>query len=129
MDAVSTQEVGVFRGLPRDVRIQAAIKITKPVHRFGFGLRGAGRYESKYDLAFCPAERRVSLADQSLAPVALEGDRFTVEIIQKNDIIDVCVNNDQCLINRLHQLTGDSLFLFAENGAVMFEDVRIAPLV
>jgi hypothetical protein len=128
LDAGDGEAVCALRGLPRDVRIQATMRILQPAYRLGLGLRGTGRYESKYDLALRPSERRVELADQSLFPVPLETGLHTVEIIQKGDILDACIDGSQCLVNRLPELKGDSLFLFCEGGAVAFEDLAIAPL-
>ena len=54
---------------------------------------------------------------------------FTLDIIAKDDIIDVCVDNRRTLVNRVSELKGDRIFFFCQNGAVTFNSIEIRPLL
>jgi hypothetical protein len=124
-----TQEVGALDGLPRRCRIQCRVLPAGGTARFGVGLRGGGRFATGYDLAFSPATGTISLAHEQLAPVAGLDRPFTLDVVLRDDVIDVCVDGRQCLINRLPALEGGRLFLFCENGAVVFDALSVRPLV
>ena len=53
---------------------------------------------------------------------------FLLEIILKDDIIDVCIDNRRCIVNRCPELRGDRLFFFAHNSEVAFSAIEIRPL-
>jgi len=53
---------------------------------------------------------------------------FTIDLIVKDDLVDVCVGNRRTLLNR-HSANGDRLFLFVRNGEVTFDDIKVRPLV
>ena len=47
----------------------------------------------------------------------------------KDDIIDVCVNERRCLIDRCPQLRGDRLVFFCQNGSAAFDAVEVRALI
>ena len=77
---------------------------------YGLRLRGAGAFESGYDLCFRPYERRVELFDASLVTVDGLDRPLDLEIILAGDIIDVCIDGKATLVNRCpeQQATGFS---------------------
>jgi hypothetical protein len=126
--AHETEEVAALYDVPVNCRIRCRVLPEAGSRRFGLGLRGSGNYEAKYDLVFEPSALRLSLARESLAPVQVLDQPFDLEIVLKDDLVDVCVGQRQCLINRLPELTGRRLFLFCRNGSVAFESLEAAPL-
>ena len=52
---------------------------------------------------------------------------FTIDMIVKDNFVDVCVGNRRTLING-GSANGDRLFFFARNGEVEFEDIEVRPL-
>ena len=123
-----TQEVGALDALPRRCRLQLRVLPEAGTTRFGLGLRGGGRFATGYELAFTPATGTVSLAQEQLAPVSGLDRPFTLDVVLRDDVIDVCVGGRQCLINRLPTLGGERLFLFCYNGAVVFDELSVYPL-
>lgn len=124
-DSSSTFDVGVLDSVPVDARITLRVCPQPDSRSFGLRLRGSGRYESGYDLVFRPAEGTVELRDQSITGVGGLDKAFDLQIVMKDDIIDVCVDHRRCLINRLPELKGRRLFFFAHNARVVFEDIAI----
>jgi hypothetical protein len=125
LEAPQGLEVGMFAGLPQDVRITAQVRPKTGTAAFGLRLRGSGRFESGYDLCFVPSERRVVLHDASLFAVDGLDKPFSLEIVLFDDIIDVCIDRRRCLLNRCPGLRGDGLFLFCQNGGTTFERIEI----
>lgn len=129
IEAYEGQAVAVIENVPRNARITLNL-IPKPQSaEFGLWLRGSGRFETGYPLTFLPYERKVTLNQQSISCVDGLDRPFTVEIILKDDIIDVCVDQRRCLVDRCPELQGDRLFFFCQNGEVLFDSIAVAPLV
>jgi len=127
-DGRQTQQVAALGPMPADYRLRVRILPGGDTARYGLGLRGSGHYAAKYDLVFEAAQRRVLLGEESIDCVDGLDRPFDLDVVLKDDIIDVCVAERRCLINRLGELTGDRLFLFCENGSVAFEDLEITLL-
>jgi hypothetical protein len=78
-------------------------------------------------LAFNVPERTISLEGERLAAVEGLNGPLELDIILTDDIIDVCIDQRYCIINRLGERDGDSLFLFCQDGAASFESIEAAP--
>jgi hypothetical protein len=134
--------VGMLEGVPRNARVSARIRPwegetpTEPPAAYGLCVRAAGAYESGYEVRLCPHEQRVEirpLGARTAPRPAIAGVRgldaaVALDIVLKDDIIDVCVNERRCLVSRFPGLRGERLFLFCENGDVVFESVEVRPL-
>ena len=81
-----------------------------------------------YRLKFSPNARKAFLADTSIEAVESLGDRVSLEIIMKDDFIDVCINGARCMVNRLPEKNGNGLWLYAKSGDVLFKDIVVKPL-
>jgi beta-fructofuranosidase len=134
--------------VPYDVRIRLVAKPSEGVEVFGLCCRGDGDYESGNELSFRPGTRHVQFAHPhdgglgDLQPVRLtmHGDMgamppvgglnqpFSIELIAKGRILDVCIDNRRTLVARRDGLGGRRLFFFAEGGEVEFEQIEICPL-
>ncbi len=125
---------------PLNARITARVSPEAGSSTVGLCLRACGAYETGYELRLSIPEgraeiRRVpspSFGDN--AAHALSGltglDRpFSLDVILRGDIIDVCVDQRRCLINRLPDLKGGGLLLFAHNARVAFEELQVRPLL
>jgi hypothetical protein len=88
-------------------------------------LRGQGAFAEKYDLTFDIPLRTVTLAQERIEGVTGLDGPFRLEVILKDDLIDVCIGEQRCIINRLPELQGDRLFFFCENGAVQFTEIEV----
>lgn len=127
--AVEGQAVAMLEQAPRNARIKLSVKPSPNSAAFGLWLRGSGDFEKGYPLTFLPYEQKVTLNQQSMSGVGGLDQPFTLEIIVKDDVIDVCVDGQRCLVDRCYELQGDRLFFFCENGEVEFEHIEVAPLL
>jgi beta-fructofuranosidase len=127
LNAPQSQEVVALRALPNNYRLSCRMKPENNCHRFGVGLFGSGQYKKSNDLAFMPGLQSVNLEGESITAKDLDKG-FSLEIICKDDIIDVCIDNRYTIINRLPEFHGDSAFFFCENGTLEIKDIHIESL-
>ena len=126
--STETMEAASFSGIPRNARITCRVSPGGGAGPFGLRLRCAAHFGAGYDLQFHPSEKRVTLNDQSL--LGIEGlDRaFSLDVILQEDIIDVCLDQRHCLIDRCPELDGEHLTFFAQGSGLTFGEIEIRPL-
>lgn len=126
LDAPNGQAAAAFVDFPHDFQLDCRVIPQKDNARFGLGLRGSGIFEDYYALTFDAGLRTVTLADQACLGVAEITEPFQLQVICRGDIIDVCIGDTRCLINRLPKKQGNRLFWFCENGAVAVEEMALS---
>ncbi|MBC8443361.1 hypothetical protein H8D79_01405, partial [PVC group bacterium] len=131
----------MLNGVSTNARITAKVAPAPDSSYFGLCLRGSGNYESGHELRIEPFRQKVGWRipqsdsvseNEPCAIYDIEGlDRpFTLDIIAKDDILDVCIDDRRTLVIRLaDRLDGDRLFFFAQNANVAFEDISVRPLI
>jgi hypothetical protein len=140
--------VAMLKGLPQNVRITLRINPGAGVKHFGLTLRGQGNYEEGCELRFEPGRQRVQYGVPDgggmakdftgpMVPVVADAcidnltglDRpFVLDLIVKDDLVDACIDGRRTIFKR-QPAQGDRLFLFANQGDVVFEDISVRPLV
>jgi hypothetical protein len=134
--------VGMLKGLPQNVRITLRIRPGAGVKHFGLTLRGTGDYESGCELQFEPGRRLaqygvpdrggmgkefVGEADGCISNLSGLDRPFQLDLIVRDDLVDACIDNRRTVLRR-QPAQGDRLFLFANQGDVVFEDISVRPL-
>ncbi|MDR3710616.1 MAG: hypothetical protein P4L33_20130 [Capsulimonadaceae bacterium] len=114
--APATIEAASLAELPRDYRLRCTFTPQRGAYRFGLGLRGEGAFDTMYLLSVSGTTGNVRLGDEEIEGVYEDGQPIEFDIVLHDDIIDVCINESHCLINRLGNLQGGSAFLFCEGG-------------
>jgi hypothetical protein len=122
-------EAAMLQNVPHQARLSMRVRPGHDTATFGLRLRGAGAFESGYDLCFRPYEHRVELFDASLVSVEGLDQPFDLDVILAGDIIDICIAGQRTMVNRCPELQGDRLFLYAQNGQVTLEDIEIRTLL
>ena len=123
-------------------RITCTISASGPGVEFGIGVRCADGFHEGYEVRFRPAERSVLIRNvrkpmvmaedgpmASLRGVEGLSGPFTVDLVLHDDIVDLCVNGERCLVARYPEWSRRKLMLFVNDGAVAFRDVAITPEV
>jgi beta-fructofuranosidase len=128
IEATEGLEVAVLPGLPENVRLTLKVYPQANAAQYGLLLRGTGQFSGGYYLRFLPYERRVELFDQALTCVSGLDQPFDLDIILKDDLIDVCIDQRRCLINRCPEQHGDKFFFFAHCTGVKFDNIAVSPL-
>lgn len=137
----------MLRDVPRNVRISFRVAAAG-AKRFGVCLRASEEAEGGCELRFEPARQKAQfgrprhggLANDSTGRVAAGRDYaiedvagldrpFLLEIVVKDDIVDVCIDRRRTMITRRDpEPLGAGLRLFAEGGEVAFSQIEVRPL-
>ena len=51
--------------------------------------------------------------------------QIKVELILKEDIIDVCINDRRCIVNRLPERKGNYLWFYTKQGNLEFKNIQV----
>lgn len=115
-------------GIPHNVRILLDVQPASTGGTFGLRLRSQD-FAGGYELAFLLPERMVKLHSETIYAVDGLDRPFTLEILAYEDILDVCIDNRRCIVNRCPEQHGEQLHLFAQNADVAFCNLRVEPLL
>ena len=130
LDALQSMEAVLLKGLPRNFRMTAEISGFSGAGVFGLRLRRSGdnAQGQGYDMCLDPAEKTVRLHTQAITRVERLQQPFCLELMAVDSIIDVCVDNRRCIIDRCPEQQGDTLLFYAWNAAATFNNIRITAL-
>lgn len=135
IDAMETLKSAFLTDTPSECRIAMEIKPRPGAYEFGLLLKGS-EYIDGVELRFCLREKRIELRNPRVHSITsglinyiqaaenLEDD-FKLELVLKEDIIDLCINNVQCMLTSCPGRAGNRLFVFAQNSDVSFESIKI----
>ena len=117
-----------FAGMPEDCSISFDADPEVLTEEYGCFLRSDQDAGQGYRLKFSSVNEEVDLAETNIKGVEGLDKKVRVQIILKGDIIDVCVGNRRCIVNRLYDQKGTYFGFYAKHGKVAFSSIRIAPL-
>ncbi|HEX8235215.1 MAG TPA: family 43 glycosylhydrolase [Abditibacteriaceae bacterium] len=115
--------------VPRDVRLCVEVRPQPHTGSYGLLLRSSGNYEKGCELRFYPDAQRVELGDQSICCVEGLTQPFRLDIVVTRDIVDVCIAERRCLIQRAPECNGDTIFFYCHNGEVSFTAIQVRELL
>lgn len=118
-----------FDSLPNNCRVSMTIRPESNSNEYGVVLHSSAEHPDGYRLVFNPNKSKVSLERDAFIE-SVEGlDRtITVDIVVKDDIIDACIDGRRCIVNRLHERDGRSMWIYARGGDLQVTNVNIYPL-
>lgn len=134
-DQVFINALGAIGGaniekVPYNCRITLEIEPIGNNEEYGLFLRTKDKAADGYKLSFSPNIQTVRLGnDARIEAVSGLDKNIKVDIIMKNDIIDVCVDNRRCIVNRLVEKKGSFVWLYAKQGKVKFKNIKVYPLI
>jgi beta-fructofuranosidase len=114
--------------LPLNYRITMEIEPTTALEEYGLNLRSKERSDGGYRLNFSPNSQTVSLGNTMIRAVKGLDKNIKIDIIVKDDIIDVSIDNKRCIVNRTPEQKGAFLWFYAKHGSVKFKNVTVSPL-
>jgi hypothetical protein len=117
----------VAHSIPRNVRILMDVLPQPGAGTFGLRLRSRD-FASGYELSFHVPERSVRLGSETICAVDGLDRPFSLEIVAYGDILDVCIDERRCIVNRCPEQHGDQLYFFAHNAGVSFHHLQVEPL-
>ena len=118
-----------IKDLPYSCRVTLDIEPVGNNHEYGFFLRAKDKANDGYKLSFDPNKRTIRLGEDTWIEAVKDLDKpIHLDIIMKGDIIDVCIDNRRCIVNRLPERKGNYLWLYAKQGTVRFKNIQVYPL-
>jgi hypothetical protein len=139
LDAKTAPAAAALTDMPQNARITLRIRPEAGVKEFGLVVRSSGKAGRGMELKVVPAEKAIKFnlvpaasmpagAVRSLRNVDGLAETSTIDLIVKDDLLDVCVNDNRTFIVRIPS-GGQQLGFFARGGAVTFDDIVIRPLL
>ena len=132
-------ETGMLTGIPQKARITCKVEAHSDSPAFGLRMRASVNNEDGCELRFEPSRQRVQVdtphpwqreieSDAAILDVEELDRPFTLDIFLKDDIVDVCIDDRRTIVSRCWNPNGDRLFLFAQNGDMIFGSIQVRPL-
>ena len=88
-------------------------------------MRATDKNKKGYKLALNANKQTVSLHESKIEGVEGLRNNIKLNITVMDDIIDVYINNERCIINRLGEQKGENLFFYVKNGSTVIKDIKI----
>jgi hypothetical protein len=117
-----------FDNIPANTMVSLEIEPIGSVEEYGLSFRAAKGDHSGYKLNFSPNSKEVRLHNTNIKAVDGLNNKIKVDIVLKGDIIDVCIDNKRCVVNRLTERNGSRLWFYAKHGKVRFSSLKIISL-
>ena len=138
LNAKTGPSAAALTGMPANARITLRLRPEASVKEFGLVVRASGKPNSGMEMKVVPAERVIEFnlpasSDRRHGEKALRNAKplagaFAIDLIIKDDLLNVCLNNNRTYIVRIPS-GDDRLGFFARGGAATFEDIVIRPLL
>ena len=114
-----------YENIPSNCRISLQINPKSSNEEYGLIVRADNKGANSYKLSFSANDLKVNLGATSITGVAGLDHPIQVDIIMKDDIIDVCVDNRRCIVNRMIEHRGNNLWFYAKHGQVAFNSIKV----
>lgn len=115
-----------YENVSSNCRITLQINPKSSFESYGLILRADEKGANGYNLLFSANDYKVSLGNTTITGVNGLNHAIQVDIIMKDNIIDVCVDNRRCIVNRVIEHNGNNLWLYAKHGNVDFKSIKIS---
>jgi beta-fructofuranosidase len=113
--------------LPPDARVR--LRVDGAAEALVLNLRASDADARGVEVRILPVEKRVAVTGGSrLADVDGLDKPFTLDIVLKDRILDLCLNGQRTLVSRVAAAKGDRLVLSAEKGRVAWYAIEVSPL-
>ena len=124
---VSVGGFGALRlgGVSENCRISFRVVPSDGYTEAGVLLRDEGRGRHYYDLRFIPKSNKVFAGSCFIDDCDGLSEPFTVDVVMRGSVLDVCVNGRRCLTNRVFDYHGDFLTFYVRDGAVNIEGLKV----
>jgi len=117
-----------YQNIPSDCRITLQINPKSSNEDYGLILRSDDKGGNGYKLSFSANDLKVNLGNTSITGVSGLDRSVQVDIIMNGSIIDVCVDNRRCIVNRTIERQGNNLWLYAKHGQVEVKSIKISEI-
>jgi hypothetical protein len=125
IDASDGINIATLPDMPVNYRLSLTIEPKTNYDEIGLFLKATDKHHRGYKLELNSNKRLVLLHNTLIEGVTGLDKAAKVDIIVKDDIIDVNINGERSIINRLSEQKGENVFFFAKNGKAAFKDIKV----
>lgn len=118
-----------IKDMPFNCRITLEIEPVGNTDEYGFFLCAKDKANDGYKLSLNPNKGTVRLGEDAYLDAVTGLDKtIKMDIIMKDNIIDVCIDNRRCIVNRFYQREKGYLWFYAKQGRVKFKNITVSPI-
>lgn len=125
MNAPNGISTASLLNLPGNYRITMEIQPDGNYDELGLFVRATGKEKRGYKLELNPNKESIFIHNTGINGVKGLREPLVLDVIVKNEFIDVCLNSQRCIINRLAEQKGKNLFFFIKNGSATFKNIKV----
>lgn len=114
-----------MKDLPKQYRITMTIEPKGNYDELGLFFRATDKHNKGYKLTLNPNKQYVSLFETRIEGVQDLREPISLNVVVMDDIIDVYINNERCISNRLGEQKGENIIFFVKNGQAEFKDIEL----
>jgi beta-fructofuranosidase len=128
IDAPNGTGAAYLENIPQNVRLTLEVEPVGGNDEFGFYLRSDKQAANGYKSSFSANNQIVSLGNTEIKAVRGLDRPIKIDLIMKDDIIDMSIDGRRCIVNRTPEQKGSFLWFYAKHGKVNFKSVKVSPL-
>lgn len=117
-----------LENIPARCRITMEIEPVNRNEEYGFYLRSDSKADKGYKVVFSAEHKTVALGNTMIKAVDGLDKTIRIDMILKDDIIDIEIDKRRCIVNRTVEQKGDMMWFYAKHGQVKFKSITVQPL-
>ncbi|WP_029905347.1 family 43 glycosylhydrolase [Prevotella sp. 10(H)] len=117
--------IATMNKLPRQYRITMTVSPEGNYDEIGLYLKSTDKNKKGYKLELNANKQLVGLFETNIESVLNLRKPIKLDITVLDDIIDVYINNERCIVNRLAEQKGENIIFFVKNGKAAFQDIKL----
>lgn len=117
--------IASISNLSPDYRIRMTLEPVGNYDELGLFVRATDTKHKGYKLELNANKESVFIYNTGINAVKNLHKPIVMDVILKDEFIDVNVNGKRSIINRLPEQKGDKLFFFIKNGTVRIKDIKV----
>lgn len=125
IDTPNGTAVAGLSGLPANYRITMDIEPAGNYDELGLFVRATDTHKKGYKIELNANKESIFIHNTGINGVKGLRRPFVLDILVKNEFIDVCFNNQRCIINRLSEEKGKNIFFFLKNGSAVIRNIKV----
>lgn len=125
LDSPNGIGVASLSDLPVDYRITMKIKLLSNYDEIGLFVRADDKRNKGYKIELNANKESAFIYNTGINTVKDLRKTIVLDVILKDEFIDVNINGKRSIINRLPEKKGQKLFFFLKNGSAEIKDIKI----
>lgn len=129
INSPSGTSTALLSGLPNNYRITMEIEPNGNYDELGLFVRANDKNNKGYKVELNANKESLFIHNTEINGVKGLREPLILDVIVKNEFIDVCLNSERCIINRLSEQKGKNLFFFLKNGNAVIKNIKVQKII